>query len=161
MTQSGRSSTAEKSTGNGEIPVESVNDSSEAQPAAVAENPHVLWRQLTGLVLWVGVIGYFVGGLFWAVLSLILASVPFADAWVSGIYKDQSKKSFLNISPMAWGVVMALLFIVAYPAYLINRNKLRTRQGGNAYFIATIVLGAVALVLSVLNFLVAGSGAVG
>ena len=140
--------------------MESVNDSSEAQPAAVAENPHVLWRQLTGLVLWVGVFGvfgyfdYFGGGLFWAVFGLILASVTFADAWVSGIYKDQSKKSFLNISPMAWGVVMALLFIVAYPAYLINRNKLRTRQGGNAYFIATIVLGAVVLVLIVLNFIV-------
>ncbi len=103
----------------------------------------------------------FGGGLFWAVFGLILASVTFADAWVSGIYKDQSKKSFLNISPMAWGVVMALLIIVAYPAYLINRNKLRTRQGGNAYFIATIVLGAVALVLIVLNFIVARSGAIG
>ncbi len=141
--------------------MESVNDSSEANPAAVAENPHVLWRQLTGLVLWVGVIGYFGGGLFWAVFGLIFASVTFTDAWVSGIYKDQSKKSFLNISPMAWGVAVALLFIVAYPAYLINRNKLRTRRGGNAYFIATIVLGAVVLVLIVLNFIAARSGTIG
>ena len=139
----------------------SADDSSESKPVEAAENPHVLWRQVTGLVLWVGVIGYFGGGLFWAIFGLILASVTFADAWVSGLYKDPSKKSFLNISPMAWGVVMALLFIVAYPAYLINRNKLRTRQGGNAYFIATIVLGAVVVVLIVLNFFVAGSGAVG
>lgn len=138
--------------------MESIDDLSEAEPVAATENPHVLWRQLTGLVLWTGIVCYFGGGLYWAVFGLILASVTFADAWVSGIYKDPTKKSFLNISPMAWGVVMALLFIVAYPAYLINRNKLKTRDGGNAYFIATICLGAVVVVLIVLNFVLAGSG---
>lgn len=137
--------------------MESTDETSETTPVAPAENPHVLWRQLLGLVLWVGIVGYFGGGPIWAVFGLILASVTFTDAWVSGIYKDPSKKSFLNISPMAWGVVMALLFIVAYPAYLINRNKLRTRQSGNGYFIATIVLGVVVLVLMVLNIIAAGS----
>ena len=138
--------------------MDSVEESSEAKPAAIVENPHVLWRQLTGLVLWVSVFTYFSGGLYLAVFALVLALVTFADAWLSGIYKDKSKKSFLNNSPMAWGVVMALLFIVGYPLYLINRNKLRTRQGGNAFFMATIILGAIGIVLIVLNFIAAGTG---
>ncbi len=131
----------------------SVNDANETSPGLAKENPHDLSRQITGLVLWVGILSYFGGGIVWAIVGLILASVTFADAWVSGIYKDPSKKSFLNISPMAWGIVMALLFVVAYPTYLINRNRLRTRQGGNAYFIATIILGAAVIVLAVLDFL--------
>ena len=139
----------------------SIDEQSEIEPAKEIENPHVLWRQLSGLVLWTGVISYFGGGPFLAVLCLILASVTFVDAWVSGIYKDPSKKSFLNISPMAWGVAMALLFIVAYPTYLINRNKLRTRDGGNAYFIATICFGAVMVALTVLNVVIAVSGTAG
>ena len=138
--------------------MESVNDSSNPNADVETENPHVLWRQVTGLVLWVGVFCYVGGGPIWAISGLILASATFADAWVSGIYKDASKKSFLNISPMAWGVVMALLFIVAYPAYLINRNKLKTQQGGNTYFIATIVLGAIVVISIVLNFVATTSG---
>lgn len=37
---------------------------SKAEPVAATENPHVLWRQVTGLVLWTGVVSYFGGGLF-------------------------------------------------------------------------------------------------
>ena len=110
--------------------------------------------------MWVGIFSYFSAGLVDAILSLALGGSTFADAWVSGIYKDPSRKSFLNISPMAWGIVMPLLFIVAYPVYLINRNKLRTKQAGNGYFVTTIVLGGVVIVLLVLNILGAGAGAV-
>lgn len=140
--------------------MESTGDLNEASRSEIMGNPHVLWRQVTGLILWVGIVSYIGGGLFWTVFGLILASATFTDAWVSGIYKDPSKKTFLNISPMAWGISMALLFIVAYPVYLINRNKLRTQQGGNAYFIATIFLGAVVVVLIVLNFVTAGTAKV-
>ena len=42
-------------------------------------------------------------GLIGAALALTLGGVTFADAWVSGIYKDPTRKSFLNISPMGWG----------------------------------------------------------
>jgi hypothetical protein len=54
---------------------------------------------------------------------------------------------------MAWGISMALLFIVAYPTYLLKRNKLRTIDGGNGFFIATVVIGALAIVLLVVNVL--------
>jgi hypothetical protein len=114
-------------------------------------NPHVLWRQLTGLVLWTGLFSYAAGGPIGAVFGLALGGVTFADAWVSGIYKRRDTKSFLNISPMAWGIVMALLFIVAYPAYLVNRGKLRTIQGPNGFYWATVVLGSVMILLLLLN----------
>jgi len=54
---------------------------------------------------------------------------------------------------MAWGIAMALLFIVAYPAYVLNRNKLRTIRGTNAYFWAMTLVGAVVLALLVINVL--------
>jgi hypothetical protein len=104
-----------------------------------------------GLVLWDGIIGYLGGGLIGAAMALLLGGVTFADAWTSGIYKDRSRKSFLNISPMAWGVVMPMLFIAAYPLYLINRNKLRTKNSGNGFFVATIVIGAILFLLSMVG----------
>jgi hypothetical protein len=133
--------------------VERVTETSAAKPGAPPGNPHVLWRQLTGLVLWVAVISYFAGGLVSAVIGLALGGVTFADAWMSGIYKDASRKAFLNMSPMAWGIVMAVLLIAAYPLYLLNRNKLRTRHAGNGFFIAIIVLGGLAIALLILNIL--------
>jgi len=120
-------------------------------PAPSSDNPHVLWRQILGLVIWVGLFSLPAGGPIGAALCLTLGGVTFADAWISGIYKRPDKKTFLNISPMAWGIAMPMLFIVAYPAYLLNRNKLRTRQGTNDLFWATVVLGAVVIVLLVVN----------
>ena len=115
---------------------------------AVTVNPHVLWRQVTGLVLWTSIVGFIAGGPLGAVISLALGGVTFVDAWKSGIYKKPDEKSFLNISPMAWGLVMALVLIVAYPAYLITRNKLRTKEAGNGFFIALIVIGAASIAWS-------------
>jgi hypothetical protein len=131
-------------------PVELPPTTSDSSPPA---NPHVLWRQVLGFVLWAGLLSFAASGPLGAVLSLALGGVTFADAWKSGIYKHPDKKSFLNISPMSWAIVMALLFIVAYPTYLLNRNKLRTRAGTNAYFWATVVLGALVIGLLVLNIL--------
>ena len=123
-------------------------------------NPHVLWRQLTGLIFWVGTLSYAAGGALSAVLALALGGATFADAWISGIYKDPSRRSFLNISPMAWGIVMTLLFVVAFPAYLINRNKLRTKQAGNGFYVTTILLGGVMIVLLALNVMTARASGV-
>ena len=113
-------------------------------------NPHVLWRQIVGFAFWVGLCALFTYGPIFAALSLALGGVTFADAWKSGLYKRPDKKTFLNISPMGWGVAMALLFIVTYPTYILNRNRLRTIQGTNAFYWATIVLGAIAIVLLLL-----------
>jgi hypothetical protein len=115
------------------------------------QNPRVLWRQLLGLVLWVGLLSLPASGPIGSALCLALGGVTFADAWKSGIYKRPGEKSFLNISRMAWGIAMALLFIVAYPAYLLNRNKLRTIEGTRVFYWATVVLGAIVIVLLVLN----------
>jgi hypothetical protein len=119
-------------------------------PAAAA-NPQVLWRQLLGFVVWVGILSLVAGGPVSAALCLTLGGLTFADAWKSGIFKRPDRKAFLNISPMAWGIVMALLFVVAYPAYVLNRNKLRTIRGTNAYFWALTIVGAVMLALLIIN----------
>ena len=110
--------------------------------AQVAENPHVLWRQVIGLVFWITVLTL-AGGPVTLLFGLLLGGLTFADAWVSGIYKRRDRKSFLNISPMSWGILMIALFLVSFPIYVFTRNGLRTRRGTNGFFIATIVLGSV------------------
>ena len=74
---------------------------------------------------------FVVGGPIGTGLLLALGGVTFADAWISGIYKRPRERVFVNMSPMAWGIAMALLFIPTYPIYLLNRNKLRTTGGTN------------------------------
>ena len=123
-------------------------DTQDSQPPA---NPHVLWRQVVGFVFWAGLLSLPAGGPIGAALCLALGGVTFTDAWKSGIYKVPGKKAFLNVSPMTWGIAMALLFIVAYPAYLLNRNKLRTIHGSNAFYWATVVLGAIVIILLLVN----------
>jgi hypothetical protein len=127
----------------------SLSPISDAAPAS--ENPHVLWRQILGFVFWVGLLSFLAGGPIAAVSALLVGGVTFADAWKSGIYKRVGSSGVLNISPMAWGIVMALFLIVSYPLYLINRNKLRTIRGTNAFFWATVVLGALIIVLWLLG----------
>jgi hypothetical protein len=119
--------------------------------AVVVPNPHVLWRQVLGFTFWVSLLSLPTGGLIGAVLCLALGGATFADAWKSGIYKRPCQKDFLNISPMAWGIAMGLLFIVTYPAYLLNRRKLRTINGTNAFYWTTVVLGAIVICLLVLR----------
>jgi hypothetical protein len=46
---------------------------------------------------------------------------------------------------------MALLFIIAYPTYLLNRNRLRTIEGTKVFYWATVLLGAIVIVLLVLS----------
>ena len=82
--------------------MENENESDSAESLAPGSNPQVLWRQLTGLVLWVSVLGFLLYE-FIFIWALALGGVTFADAWVSGVYKDRSRKSIINISPMSWG----------------------------------------------------------
>jgi hypothetical protein len=117
-------------------------------------NPHVLWRQLLGFVLWVGVLSYAAGGVVGMVLCLTLGGLAFADTWMSGIYKRADRKSFFNISPMGWGIAMGLLFVVAFPAYVLKRNRLRTVRGSNAYFWALIVVGILVIALLIYEIVV-------
>ena len=41
---------------------------------------------------------------------------------------------------------MSLLAIVTFPVYMIMRNKLRTSNGGNGFFIALAVLGGIVVI---------------
>ena len=114
--------------------------------APTPANPHVLWVQLLGLVFWV-VLFSLPGRLPGVILCLALGGATFADAWKSGIYKRPGVRSFLNISPMAWGIAMTALFPITYPVYLLNRNKLRTINGTNAYYWIAVALGALVILL--------------
>ena len=119
------------------------SDQNKEPPAngSASPKPHRIGPQLFGLVFWILLLT--IGGQDPLTIgfALVLGGLTFADAWVSGIYKDPDKKSFLNISPMAWGIAMIGLHIVAYPVYVLKRNSLRTIEGTNAIYVAVIVLG--------------------
>jgi len=140
--------------------METTTKDSAVESTTQPTNHHVLWRQITGFLICISLFSYFTGGIVGAIMSLVLGGATFADAWVSGIYKKPGRKSFLNISPMAWGIAMVLVFIVVYPVYLLNRNKLRTIQAGNGFFIATIVLGAMLIVYYALILVAVRTGAI-
>ena len=105
------------------------------KPVEISENPHKLSRQIMGFVFWAGGISFILllpnpDNWIRLMIGFSFGCLTFADAWVSGIYKYRSRKSFLNVSPMSWGIGMSLLAIVTFPVYMIMRNKLRTRNGG-------------------------------
>ena len=121
------------------------------KPVEISENPHKLWRQIVGFVFWAGGISLILllpnpDNWIRLTIGFSFGCLTFADAWVSGIYKDRSSKSFLNVSPMSWGIGMSLLAIVTFPVYMIMRNKLRTRNGGNGFFVALAVLGGIIMI---------------
>lgn len=115
-------------------------------------NPHVLWRQLLGLVVWTS-LPAIVGGPLVLVWTFALGGVTFADAWHAGIYKQPGRKAFTNMSPMAWGIGMVLLLIVTYPMYLAHRNQLRTRPGNPVLFRLVVGLGALAIAATIIGII--------
>jgi hypothetical protein len=109
--------------------------------ADVPKNPHQLWKQLIGLSI---------ASLIFATfnfLGVITGIFTFIDAWKAGIYKNKKSKSFVNISPMGWGVVMQGIFIVGYPLYLASRNSLKTQEGEKIWYILTIIFGSLTFVV--------------
>jgi hypothetical protein len=89
-------------------------------------------------------IGFAVGFiLLQTALTVSLAAATFYDALRSGIYKIPGKRSFLNISPLAWGLLTVFFFGVTFPLYVINRNRLRTIHTKNDLFVAVVVLGVI------------------
>lgn len=117
------------------------------EPSEVA-NPHTLWKQVTGVVI-ASVIMFFFGGIF-----IVLTGVfTFIDAWQAGIYKIKDKKAFVNLSPMGWAIAMEGLLIITFPLYLVKRNKLKTKTGNVAFFVLTILFGALTLAFAALYLL--------
>lgn len=82
---------------------------------------------------------------------VIVGAFTFIDAWTAGIYKIKDKKTFINMSPMAWAIAMEGVLIVTLPIYVLNRNKLRTTNGNTAWFVLTILSGAIPLILTIFN----------
>ena len=109
--------------------------------ANVPQNPHKLWKQLIGLSISSIIFATF------NFLGVITGIFAFIDAWKAGIYKKKKSKSFVNISPMGWGIVMQGIFIVGYPLYVASRNSLKTREGEKAWYILTIVFGILSFLL--------------
>jgi hypothetical protein len=103
--------------------------------ARVPDNPHILWKQLIGLSIASLIFATF------NLLGVLTGIFTFIDAWKAGIYKNKNAKSFINISPMGWGIVMQGIFIFAYPLYLASRNSLKTQEGEKAWYILTIIFG--------------------
>lgn len=109
-------------------------------------NPHTLWKQITGLVI-VSIVVFYIGGIF----PVLVGVFTFIDAWRAGIYKIKDKKAFANLSPVGWAIVMDGLLIVAYPVYLYQRNKLKTKPGDTEFYVLTIVSGAFVFLIQFLS----------
>jgi len=100
----------------------------------------ILWRQMIGLIVLGAIVFamYHAKGLFF----FLIGAATFIDTWQSGIYKKRNINSLLNMSPIGWTFVVSGLFIIGFPMYLINRNKLKTKENDNIFFYAVIILGA-------------------
>jgi hypothetical protein len=88
------------------------------------------------------------------ILIAATGAVVFADAWIAGVFKKRGESAFLNISPMGWGIFTIGLFVVGYPLYAYNRNRLKTRPGKGVLFVAVNVLGALTCLLVVIPLIV-------
>jgi len=77
---------------------------------------------------------------------VVTGILVFADAWVAGVRKRTGAPGFLNLSSMGWGIAVQGLAILALPLYLLNRNKLRTKEGNKALWVTTAVLGSFVLI---------------
>jgi hypothetical protein len=111
--------------------------------------PHTLRQQLIGLFVAAVVVLLFYGPA--GIPIAATGAVVFADAWIAGVFKRPGGSGFLNNSPMVWGIATMGLFVVAYPLYAFNRNRLKTRPGKSALFIAVNVLGGLLCLLAVLQ----------
>ena len=122
----------------------------------VPRNPHSYSLQWFAVIVasTVVFVSFGLGG----VVTIVAGVFVFLDAWNAGIYKDKEKKSFLNISPAAWGIAIMGLLIVAYPAYALNRGKLKTMPGKQPYWYLANAFGILALLLVVAQVFVAMVG---
>ena len=114
--------------------------------ADAENNSPVFLRQVAGLVFWITLVCAVAGGVVGVALGLTIGGVTFADAWTAGIRKRSGQSSFLNLSPMGWGIVVSLLLLVGFPLYALNRNSLKTRPGSRALFITVLTIGSLAFV---------------
>lgn len=116
------------------------------------------WKQC----LWLGLVSALVLVSGWPASILVVAvgSLVFADAWMTGIRRRPNDSDFLNISPLAWGIAVNLLFVVSFPLYLFNRDRLKVRKGSTVVWLLIVVLGGL-LTLLILLWILSIAGFLG
>ncbi len=95
------------------------------------------------------------------VYLIVAASILFVyyDTTKNKIGKISGEKGFLNLSPGLWAIATWLLWIVAFPLYLINRSKLIEKAKQNPQEISDkkrkVVLGILGVIVALvfLNFI--------
>lgn len=108
-----------------------------------------LWKQIVVLSLSSIIVMLITGNL----LLVGVGILTFADAWVAGVYKRRDAPGLLNMPPAAWGVAMQGLLIVTYPAYLANRQKLKTQKGSCVLLWLVAISGGLVLLIAVVTML--------
>jgi hypothetical protein len=59
---------------------------------------------------------------------------------------------------MGWSIAMMGILIVAYPFYVANRGKLKTRDCNPVFWVLTNLFGVISLALIVVAFIVGSAG---
>ena len=108
--------------------------------------------QVVGVVLVGGVLGGATMSVFF-LLVLLCAILVLFDASAAGMQRVPDRKGLLNMNPVSWGVVTALLFVLGWPLYLVARFKAGPQKGNIALLIGvvltgTLVVGGVGLTLA-------------
>ena len=84
----------------------------------------------------------------WLTLPFVISGVlVFADAWIAGIRRQPDGRGLYRVSPLFWGIFVEFLAIVALPLYLLNRNRLRAREGSTLLWVLTIIVGGATVLL--------------
>lgn len=125
-------------------------DGGAAQPASAPAAPKVGLQQIAVVVL-LGV-GFLGMTRHWsAAVVMLTAIVVMFDASFAGMRKDPDRKGILNMDPLGWGLATVILFIVAWPLYIVARAKEVEKRGNPILFAVVCVFGAVVMLSSVLG----------
>jgi hypothetical protein len=98
----------------------------------------------------------------WLPLVAGCAVFVYADARKNGIRKNHQLNNvrgapeLLNMAPVGWMWLVFLFAVVGLPCYFASRGRLRTRQGGDGFFVVA-VLASVVLLFGIVVTIVFGT----
>ncbi len=79
------------------------------------------------------------------VLVLLTAILVLFDASVAGMQRVPGRKGLLNMDPVGWGGATALLFLLAWPLYLVARVRTGLDKGNRPLLIGVVLCGLLVL----------------
>ncbi|MDH5228871.1 MAG: hypothetical protein OEZ58_09760 [Gammaproteobacteria bacterium] len=91
-----------------------------------------------------------------SLIQIVAAIFLFVDAMIIGVKKVRIKKRITSLSPLGWGVFMLLLQIVAFPFYVSERNRIRTKESTDLFFVLASIFFSINLVLFTLFLIQSG-----